>query len=203
MNNKKLTALICAMLCAVSLCGCGKQATEKGSQISGDGTDSAKVSQLTDANPADPADPNATPVPTMPPVATQAPEAVKKAEEKAASTDNNANVTIDDGSGNAHQVSLKFAVTNNTGINFVKFLIVPAGIDIKAGQNVLPENFIFSNGQSLELDPGASTTLDSPMFNFAGITEDGKGYIFPNIDLAANSVVELQLENGVPKAIMQ
>ena len=105
--------------------------------------------------------------------------------------------------GETHNVSLKFSLINNTGEEFHQLLLVPATQDIKTGANILPENFVFSTGQSIELNPGENAVLDTSIFNIAAITEDGKGYIFQNIDLAANSIVELSVENGVPKAAMQ
>jgi hypothetical protein len=100
---------------------------------------------------------------------------------------------------------MAFTLENHTGIDFPAMLLAPVTVDITKTTNIFPDNFVFTNGASINLDPGASEsdiTLDTTLFNLAAVDSDGKGYVFQNIDLSANSVIQLYIEDGVPKAVI-
>lgn len=193
---KKKIFISASVLCAaICLCSCGTDKTND-TQVSGSNVPQAVSTAAADTGQDGSVSYQSETAP--------APDALEKAQAKIDSEgEENANVSITSSDGETHNVSLKFSLINNTGEEFHQLLLVPATQDIKTGANILPENFVFSTGQSIELNPGENAVLDTSIFNIAAITEDGKGYIFQNIDLAANSIVELSVENGVPKAAMQ
>ena len=203
---KKKIFISASVLCAaICLCSCGTDKTND-TQVSGSNVPQAVSTASSDTGQDGSVSyqSETAPARTLAPAATPAPDALEKAQAKIDSEgEENANISITSSDGETHNVSLKFSLINNTGEEFHQLLLVPATQDIKTGANILPENFVFSTGQSIELNPGENATLDTSIFNIAAITEDGKGYIFQNIDLAANSIVELSVENGVPKATMQ
>ena len=191
--SKKIIAIL-ALTALVSLSGCGEK-KDTTNHIVDNEPEATLAAKKADA----------TPDPTMPPAATSAPDAEQKAAEKI-SDGGSANATVSD-NGETREVDLKFQLTNNTGIDFVAMLIEPVTVEIGKGSNRFPADFVFTNGTTIDLTPpaasdGSNYVLDTSLFNIAAIDKDGRGYVYPNIDLATSKSIVLSLEDGIPKAVI-
>lgn len=178
-----LKNIITVTAIAAMLCACGTKSEEK--------------SQIVDK-------PNDTQATYMP-VATAAPDAAEKAQEKADNAESEANVELVDEDGESRMVNLEFQMANNTGIDFVQMFIEPITLDIAKiaqGTKRFEDGFVFSDKTSINLAPPSGYSVDTSLFNIAAIDEKGTGYIFQNIDLASCSTIVLTMDNGVPKAII-
>lgn len=140
---------------------------------------------------------------TLAPAATQSPQSAQKAQEKVNSEGSNANATVVDGD-QTKSVNLSFTLSNDTGIDFPDMRLSPVTAQsLTETPNILPEGYTFKTGESINLDPSGADNLTTTLFNIVAIDSNGTGYVFQNIDLSANSNVQLIIESGVPKAIIK
>ena len=217
--KKKILLLTLISAMAFSLASCGKNAEEHKSQITGDGAAATEKKST--------AQPSATPAAadeaamaaakqsadsakvdesyiasTIAPAGTPAPDSAQKAQAKINAEGGETNVTINNESGE-QKVNLKFSLENHTGIDFPAMLLAPVDVELKDAPNVLG-NQMFQNGMSLDLNPSLpdGTQLSTTLFNIVPVDANGRGYVFQNIDLSTSSVIQLYLDNGVPKAVI-
>ena len=221
-----LTALISAL--TLSLASCGSNNGDKKSQVTGDGAEASATAAATAAAAAAAADATSLPAvtpdagaieaakksadnanvdsnyiaATIAPAATASPESAQKAQEKVDNAGGETNVSISDTSGE-HKVNLKFTLENHTGVDFPAMLLSPVDVDLKNAPNVLGGQ-IFQDGMSLDLNPSIpeGIQLTTTLFNIVPVDANGRGYVFQNIDLSTSSVIQLYLDNGVPKAVI-
>lgn len=193
--KKKIFITLLALISALSITSCGKE-EKKNSQITGEGTDIQSTASTDTSAENSPAA-----AVTLAPAATPNPESAQKAQEKVSANKGETNAVVTDESGERN-VDIKFTLENRTGIDFPALLLAPVTDDISKTASILPEGQTFPNGQSITLNPGDAAQLSTTLFNIAAIDADGKGYVFQNIDLAASNVIQLYIDNGVPKAVI-
>lgn len=193
--KKKIFITLLALISALSITSCGKE-EKKNSQITGEGTDIQSTASTDTSAENSPAA-----AVTLAPAATPNPDSAQKAQEKVSANKGETNAVVTDESGERN-VDIKFTLENRTGIDFPALLLAPVTDDISKTASILPEGQTFPNGQSITLNPGDAAQLSTTLFNIAAIDADGKGYVFQNIDLAASNVIQLYIDNGVPKAVI-
>ena len=200
--RKKLIIALIAAASLLSLASCGKD-VEKKTAIIGDGVESqaADSGEKNTEVPSEKTDNTESAAVTLAPAATPKPDSAQKAQEKVNANNGNTNAVVKDSDGE-REVDIKFTLENKTGIDFPALLLAPVSDDISKSPNILPEGQTFPDGQSITLDPGENAQLTTTLFNIAAIAPDGKGYVFQNIDLSSCSVIQLSIENGVPKAVI-
>lgn len=193
--KKKIFITMLALISALSIASCGKK-EEKESQITGEGTEVQSTAST---------DSSATGLPatatTLAPAATPNPDSANKAQDKVSSNNGETNAVVNDENGE-RKVDIKFTLENHTGIDFPALLLAPVTDDIAKTPNILPDGQAFPNGQSITLNPGDAALLSTTLFNIAAVDANGKGYVFQNIDLASSSIIQLYIDNGVPKAVI-
>ncbi|MDO5397720.1 MAG: hypothetical protein Q4G33_07300 [bacterium] len=202
--KRKIFITVLTLISVLSIASCGKD-DKMSSQITGEGTDiqSTAPADITDTSSA--STPSSADSPsaavTLAPAATPDPDSAQKAQEKVSSNNGETNAVVNDGSGE-RQVDIKFTLENHTNIDFPALLLAPVTDDISKTANILPDGQTFPAGQSITLNPGDAAQLSTTLFNIAAVDADGKGYVFQNIDLASSSVIQLYIDNGVPKAVI-
>lgn len=183
--KKKIFITLLALVSALSIASCGKEAKRE-SQVVGDGADAAAPAETSV---------------TLAPAATLKPDAAQKAQDKISANEGETNAVVVDESGE-RSVDIKFTLENHTGIDFPALLLAPVTDEIGKTPNILPEGQIFPDGQSITLNPGDASTLSTTLFNIAAVDSENRGYVFQNIDLASSSIIQLYIEDGVPKAVI-
>ena len=196
--KKKIFITLLALISAFSIASCGKD-SKKGSQITGDGAD---IQASSGTNAATGSSGAAAPV-TLAPAATLKPDAAEKAQEKVSANDGETNAVVVDENGE-RSVDIKFSLENHTGLDFMALLLAPVTDEIALpGNNVLPDGQTFPDGQSITLNPGNAAQLPTTLFNIAAVDSESRGYVFQNIDLATSNVIQLYIEDGIPKAVIK
>jgi len=228
--KKKILLLTLVSAIALSLASCGKKNEEHKSQITGDGADSQSTATASTNPPESTLDPQKEfeeniakakenlGTATIAPAATPKPEDEDKRQQKLNNSDASTNITIETENG-PQTVNLSFSMSNATGIDFIKLLLLPVNYNISAlfshentneQQNNIDKMDLlhgqqFTNNQTLSfnLDPASvdSTNLKTTMFNIVAIDGVGKGYVFQNLDIASTSQITLQMYDGVPIAV--
>lgn len=204
--KRQVISLILTFTAAFTLSACGKKEASK-SSIVGDGLDAeptaaAATEQSQDKSPLYDLENSPAKAATLAPAATESPEAAQKAQAKLDANNGTANAVVNSDSGD-RKVDLHFSLENHTGIDFTALLLWTVDGDIKSASNVLPENQIFANNTSMDFNPESGTSLSTTLFNIAAVDSNGTGYVFQNIDLAANSAIGLYIQDNVPMAVMQ